>query len=91
MPWYVFFLYSVWFFIPPVTAFAFCDLLGMAGAPAGEKGGKNIETSLLSVSQLDNQSFHFLLEVAHIFFVFSFIINVPIEAFLILLYIPGQV
>lgn len=88
MLWYLFFPYTVWFFIP----FAFCDLVGVAGAPAGENGGKNIiETSPFSMSHLGNQVFHFLLKMAHIFLGFSLIINVPIEAFFILFDVPGQV
>jgi len=83
--------YSGWFLILVVLAFVVCDLVGVAGALVSEDLAKKVIEYLSLLHIVGNQVFRFLPERAHTFPRLPFVTDVPIEAFLVALDIPGQI
>jgi len=85
------FFYSGWFFVLPVLAFAVCNLGGVAGALTCEDSGEKVIEYLNFLHIPGNQVSHFLPERACIFHSLAFIADIPIEGFLVVLGVPGQI
>lgn len=82
--------YSRWFFILPIPTFAFCNSGSGVGTPVGERQGKKVVDCLNLLYILGGHVSHFLPERVHIFPSVLFITEVPTEALLVALNIPGQ-
>lgn len=75
----------------PVPAFVFCSSGSVAGTPVGEDQGKKVVEYLILLHILGDHVSHFLPERVHICPALPFIAEVPTEAFLVALNVPGQV
>lgn len=75
----------------PVTSFAFCDLGGMSGALATGDSCKKVVEYFNVLCILGNQVCCVLLWMTHISPTLSFTTDIPVEGFLAVLDIPGQI